>query len=480
VAGAPSTSRVEAATATFGTVRAPDTRSYGQAATEALRAVGVELFPWQADVLDQWLEVDELDRLTRTTAGLIVPRRNGKSWLVAARILFGIVHLGELRWTYSAHRMDTAREVFDTMRAMCRHPLLEPLVDKVHLAHGKEAIAFTNGGRFSIRTRTGHGGRGMEVDGLVIDEALVLDADSTSALLPLTAKAAAGGRGQVIYASSAGSQSEESAILLGLRDRGRAAAGTAGDGFAYHEWSSERTDDLDDPATWRAANPSLGTPVLDERFIADARGRMSVEAFMREHLGVWSDTAGLPVIDPAVWRELAVDAELEHEPGCWLTFDLAPDRTSARVLAFTRALDGRLLVSCIDSLEDQLGIEGDWYAQRIVGLAQLYDPEVIGFDRLTGAHVESVLAGHGWKDRLRPMTGGRLANGLASLVAAVRLGQLAHDGHPDVEADLARAVGKPFGDGGLILSRKDANGGPIAAGVCLEAGVYLSTDQLVV
>jgi hypothetical protein len=282
----------------------------------------------------------------------------------------------------------------------------------------------------------------------------------------------------VIFASSAGSSSLESSILLGLRDRGRAAAGTPAAGFAYHEWASDRLADLDDPATWYAANPSLGTMVLDERFIADARGRMSVEAFMREHLGVWSDTSGLPVIDPADWRQLAVDAQPELEPGRWLTFDLAPDRSSARVLVFARARDGRLVVSCVDSLEDQLGIDGDSYAQRILALAELYDPEVIGFDRLTGAHVESVLAGHGWRERLRPMTGSKLANGLASLVAAVRTGQLAHDGHPDVEADLSRATGKPFGDGGLILSRKDAAGGPIAAGVCLEAGLYLATDAL--
>lgn len=464
--------------ATFATVRAPDTLSYGQAATEALRAVGVELFSWQSEVLESWLEVDAEDRLTRTTTALLVPRRNGKSWLICARVLFGMVHLGELRWTYSAHRMDTAREVFETMRAMLRHPLLEPLVAKVSLAHGKEAIELTTGARFTIRTRTGHGGRGMEVDGLVLDEALVLDADSIAALLPLTAKAAARGRGQVIYASSAGSSSPESAILLGLRDRGRAAHGTPAHGFAYHEWAGDRLDNLDDPATWYAANPSLGTTILDERFIADARGRMSVEAFMREHLGVWSESAGLPVIDPADWRLLAVDAEPELEPGRWLTFDLAPDRTSSRVLVFARARDGRIVVSCVDSLEDQLGIDGDAYAQRILGLAQLYDPEVIGFDRLTGAHVEQVLAAHGWRERLRPMTGARLANGLASLVAAVRTGQLAHDGHPDVEADLGRAVGKPFGDGGLILSRKDAAGGPIASGVCLEAGLYLAADAL--
>lgn len=464
--------------ATFGTLRTPGTRSYGPAATEALRAAGVELFEWQAEVLDQWLEVDDEDRLTRQTAALIVPRRNGKSLLIVARILFGMLFLDEHRVTYTAHRMDTAREVFDSFRAVLRHPRLSPLVAKVSLAHGKEAIELSNGARFTIRTRTAAGGRGLETDLLVFDEALILDPESIAALTPLTAKAAARGRGQILFASSAGSLDEESSILLGLRDRGRDLDGQESESFAYHEWAAERDDDPAEPATWRKANPSLGTAILTESFLAEARSRMSVEAFATEHLGVWAAAGDLPAIDPARWAELVAETMPERDPdsSLWMSFDLAPDRTAARILGFYRS-EGRIVVSVIDSITDPAGLDGDLFAQRVLGQAETFDPDVIAFDRLTGAHVEQVLASYGWKTRLRPIAGAKMSNGLATLTARVKLGTLVHDGHTDLAADLSRAIARPFGDGASILARKATNSGTIAGAVALAAGMFLSTDE---
>ena len=48
----------------------------------------------------------------------------------------------------------------------------------------------------------------------------------------------------------------------------------------------------------------------------------------------------------------------------------------------------------------------------------------------------------------------------------------------DLEDDLGRAVGKPFGDGGLIFSRKSVSSGSIAGAVALAGGVFLATDEL--
>lgn len=472
------TSTASRVTATFGTVRNPGSRSYGPEAVALLAEAGLHLFDWQAMVLEEWLEVDDRDRLMRQTATLVAPRRNGKSHLIAARVLAGMLWLGERRVTYTAHEQASARELFDLMRELLSHPRLSPLVAKIYLGHGLEEILLENGARFQFRTRTGHGGRGSETDLLILDEALILDDAVLAALTPLTARAAAGGRGQVIYASSAGSNDEPSATLLALRDRGRALDGDPGGGFAFHEWSAERSDDPTDPSTWAKANPSMGTGILAEDFLAEARGRLSVEAFAREHLGVWTDSADMPVIDPARWADLVLETQPEMDATRWLAFDLAPDRRSARVLGFGRDLDGRIIVSVLDSIDDPLGIDGELYAQRVLALIGDFDPDLVGFDRLTGAHVEQVLAGHGWKSRLRPLTGSKMSNGLASLDAAVRIGTIRHDGHVDLADDLGRAVGKPFGDGGQIFSRKSVTSGSIAGAVALAIGVFLSTDEL--
>lgn len=264
--------------AAWSTTRAPGTRSFGTFAVEALADVGVDLFDWQADVLDEWLEVDDEDRLTRQTAVLIVPRRNGKTALILARVLFGMMFLDERRVVFSAHMMDTAREAWAEFLRICQHPLIAPRVAHVSRAHGKEGVRFDDGSTFAIRTRTGHGGRGMEADLLILDEAMILDDDSVAALTPLTARAAAAGRGQVIYASSAGTL--DSVVLARLRDRGRLVASAsvdqapAGDaardaGLAYREFAAPRGADPDDPDTWHTANPSLGSPVLDAAFLGE-------------------------------------------------------------------------------------------------------------------------------------------------------------------------------------------------------------------
>jgi phage terminase large subunit-like protein len=393
--------------------------------------------------------------------------------------LAGILFLGEKRVLYTAHLADTCQEIFGMMKMICSHPALEETVAHVYDSNGKERIEFRNGGRFQVRTRTGHGGRGRETDLLIFDEAMILDSSSESSLLPLTAAAASAGRGQVIYASSAGSDSEESEILKRLSDRGRELAGTPGEGLSYREFTADRRADISDPQTWRDANPSLGTVVLSEKFLRDQLLRMKPEEFGREHLGWWSASTDLPLIDPADWEALIVEEEpTPATPAMWVSFDLAPDRRTARLLGFFRTDAGKVAVSVLDSINDDRGIDGDSYAQHVLSIVTRYEPEVIGYDRLTGEHVAQLLANCGWKNRLRPMSGAKAANGVGTLKALVTTGMLEHDGHPDLADDLSRAIGKAFADGGQVFSRKAATDGSIAGAIALGNGIFLAADEL--
>ncbi len=470
----------------YATVRADGTRSFGPFAVDQLVDAGVDLLDWQAETIDEWLEVVDDPgallgyRLTRTTCGLIVSRRNGKTLLIAARILIGHAFLGERRSLYTAHLGDTCQEIFGMVGDILARPKLVDLVGRSYVSNGKERIEFRNGSVFQTRTRTEHGGRGRETDLLIVDEAMVAADGSVSALLPLTAKPEGYGRGQVIFAGSAGADTDEDAdVLRRIRDRGRAADGTAPAGLAYREYSAPRTSDPDDPATRAAANPSLGTAILSSTFLDSMRAVMSVESFGREHLGYWADGASEPVIDPDEWRTLLADpAPAPLDGSRWLSFDLAPDRLSARVLGWYRTDDARIAVSVVDAVDDPNGIDSDQYAARVLAFATDLEPEVIGYDRLTGDHVAMLLSNHGWKDRLRPITGTKLANGCASLLAAYKLRTLCHDGHDQLADDLSRAVSKPFADGGWIFARKSVTSGPIAGAIALGIGMYLAGDEL--
>jgi hypothetical protein len=453
-------------------------RTLGPLACELLEAIDVRLLPWQSLVLDEWLAVvDDPDarqglRLARTSCGLIVPRRNGKTLLVAVRALVGILVLDERRVTYTAHRFDTALETFSTFRELVTHPAIVGRVKRVYDTNGKERVDFHDGSRFSIRTRGPGGGRGLETDLLIVDEALVYDDDAEAALTPLTARAQAEGRGQRVYASSAGT--DGSIVLDRIAQHGRQLDGVDGGTVAFHEWAADREAPIDDPDTWAAANPSLGSRLLTVEFLASQRAAMTVEAFGREHLGWWADNASLPAIDPTAWAGLAAAGPVDVDPSTVaVAFDVTLDRTAARVVAVAVDDVGRLVVRVPYAIEDPGGIDD----RALIGaLEAVYDdvgPEWLGYDRLGGSDIAARLADRGYP--VKALGGAVVANACGLLRAAVRAGGLAHDGSTALAADLARAVPRPFGDGGWTFARRDVTSGSIAGAIALSIAVALAT-----
>jgi hypothetical protein len=446
-----------------------DGRTLVDLAIELLEAVDVYLLPWQRDELGEWLAVVDDPaarlgvRLARTSCGLIVPRRNGKTLLVAVRALVGILMLDERRVTYTAHRFDTALETFSTFRDLCQHPAIVGRVRRVYDTNGKERVEFHDGSRFAIRTRGPGGGRGLETDLLILDEALVLDDDAEAALTPLTARSQAEGRGQRIYASSAGT--DASVVLDRIAKHGRTLDGVDGGTVAFAEYAADRDASPDAVDAWAAANPSLGSRLLTAEFLATQRAAMTPEAFGREHLGWWADSASLPAIDPTAWAGLAASVAV--------AFDVTLDRTAARIVAVAVDDDGRLVIRVPYAVDDPAGIDD---RALLAALEAVYDdvgPEWIGYDRLGGSDIAARLADRRYP--VKALAGSVVANACGVLKAAVRAQAVAHDGSPALAADLARAVPRPFGDGGWLFARRDVTSGSIAGAIALSIGVALAT-----
>lgn len=459
----------------FGTLLDPSLGTLGGAASELSSLAGVDLLPWQRGVLDEWLEVDSEGRLTRKSCTLVVPRRNGKTALLLARMLFGLYVLGERRVNYTAQDNRTA---FETFEAMCFLVERGPFADRVaavRKANGQQRIDFAGGARFVPTTRTGSAGRGLETDLLILDEALYLDPENMAALTPLVAKAQANGRGQIIAASSAGTL--DSAVFLGMRDRGRALDGEVGGSIAFREWSAPDDADPTDPASWRAANPSLGTLILDEGFLSSQLAVLGPsEEFRREHLGRWGVAGELPAIDLDKWLESAALEPPERDDSCgvWFAFDLDFARTAARLLLFDRATDGRVIVNVLESTDLELGLDELAFADRVAALADQYGPDAIGYDPQTGENVARVLEASGHKTVRLPLP--RYASACSILRQSVLDGRVVHDGSDKLTQDIARAIAKPTGDGGFVLSRLRSTTGPIAGAIALSIGHYLASS----
>ncbi len=134
--------------------------THSEKAERLLSLAGVELMPWQRLVLDDWLAFAPDGAWVSPSCGLSVPRQNGKTHLIAARIAFGMIAFSE--WcVYTSHLQKTSTETFETLRGIFESPALSKYVKDIKAALGREEIVLTNGARCKFLARTRNGGRGQ-------------------------------------------------------------------------------------------------------------------------------------------------------------------------------------------------------------------------------------------------------------------------------------------------------------------------------
>lgn len=285
----------------------------GDLAAQFAAAYGLVPDEWQRFVLDDWL--GRQGRLWGSlTAGLSVPRQNGKNALLEIRELFGAVGLGE-RILHTAHEVKTAQKHFRRLKYFfgtqrndpaAKFPELNALVDTIRSVNGQEAILLTNGGSIEIVARSKNSGRGFTVDVLVMDEAQELNEDALEALMPTTS-AAPLGNPQWIFTGTPPGPSADGDVFGRVR---REAMGARPGRVSWHEWSVEKTETLDDRVLWRMTNPALDAGRLQEAVIEGERARFSDDGFARERLGFWGEYgAGKKAFEPEAWARLAVGFE---------------------------------------------------------------------------------------------------------------------------------------------------------------------------
>ena len=254
--------------------------------------------------------------------------------------------------------------------------------------------------------------------------------------------------------------------------------------FSYREYRADDLDDLSDPEVWAKANPSLGTSILSPEFLESQYGVLRRDEFGREHCGLWGDSAELPMIPPDEWAACASDEVVEVDPaGVFLAFDVTLDRTCARLLAVAVGRDGRTVVRVLDTWESKYGVDAREIEARIVDRYDEYQPEAIGFDKLGAGDIAARLDDKRYP--VKAFAGTAIANACAVLLDDVRNRRVVHDGNPVLAADLARTIPKPFGDGGMVPTRKAVATGSIAGGIALTIGYALvqlagETDAAVV
>lgn len=342
---------------------------------------GSKLDRWQMRALTDGLRRSG-GRWSAFEVGLLVPRQNGKSYLMAV-LLLGAMYL----WpackgaVFSAHRVQTARELQSLFVDMCySDPELKAQIKKVMLSSGNEQVFFKNGSNVRFMTRTAAGGRGLTSDLIVFDEAYDLGEDYVAALMPTLVSRS---DPQMWLTTSAPDyQIADCTVFSHLRNR---ALQGALDRAAYTEYSvtphtsycGEACDqhvDRDAPETWAKANPSFNVRLQPE-VVSRMRESMSNAVFDREILGVgnyppmgqkWS------LITAEQYKLMEVDALKLRDPVVFVV-DVNPERTAAAISAAGVTPQGVLGIELIDYRE---GIE--WVPDRLKELDGKWKPTAIG------------------------------------------------------------------------------------------------------
>jgi len=264
----------------------------GTDAARLMEAYGLPLDAWQKEVVECWLGRDGAGKYNVTSAGLALPRQNGKNVCLEAREFYGLVINGE-KILHTAHQVRTSKKSFRRLAAMFtdkRHPEITDIVKNIRYTNGEECIELDNGGSIEYSARSRQAARGFDGISLVVyDEAQELTDDQVEAIMA-TLSASATGTRQIIYTGTPPYPGCPGEVF---RRRRTICTVDAGPFDAWHEWSvsgdSVEEINIDDKTLWYMANPALGIR-LSEDFTAEERRTMSKDGFARERLGWWAPT----------------------------------------------------------------------------------------------------------------------------------------------------------------------------------------------
>lgn len=284
----------------------PDYReSDGFDAVKVLRAGGLILDPWQADILKDWLARDAAGMWAAPTCGGSVPRQNGKSLLVQGRAEAGMLLFNE-QVIYTAHLQKTATETFEEMRDFFESPKLAKYVAEIKTALGREQIILKSGARIKFLARTRNGGRGQHGDLLIVDEAQEMDENQQAGFLPAISASL---NPQTVYVGTPPDPTAVGTVFDGIRRKAKKSTKTA-----WFEFSVEDVGDVKDKERWAATNPALGRRILTSTIEGEAE-QMDEKTFARERLGWWMPPAQAKVdyaLNKKAWTACASD-ELKPE-----------------------------------------------------------------------------------------------------------------------------------------------------------------------
>lgn len=435
------------------------------AVRDTCRNMGIVFDQWQ-DGAGRAILCKDKDGIYLTTTGgvvLSIPRQVGKTFLIGWIVFALCIVFPGLTVIWTAHRLRTADETFESMKSMASKPELKAHVLKVLSGAGDQEIKFVNTSRILFGARERGFGRGFTgVDIVVFDEAQILTERAIDDMLPAQN---ASPNALTFFIGTPPKPEDPSEVFTAKR--ADALSGVAND-LVYIEFSADPDADLDDREQWRKANPSYPHRT-NEKAMLRQRKNLSEESFRREAMGVWDDDGKDSAIPVPKWRARAISEVPESWPLAAVGLDMNPERTKVTIAVAAWSPDGVHVELAEDAPFAESGTQAlvDWLwarcKRRVPVVLDAYSPV---------RSIEPELRKRGMT--VRVLTGAELSQACGGFFdAVVKDKTLTHFGQEPLDMSLAGAVKQKFGDGGAWKwNRKslDVDLTPTLAATCAHFG----------
>ena len=416
-----------------------------------LEHYGIKLLPWQKAIIYRWMAVEQDEEgkwiWVNPKAGLLVPRQNGKTELIIARIVGGMIFLGEAL-IYTAHSDKTVEE---TKRRVLRffYDAEQEIRDMLTEEFDKEPKSFDyvelrNRGRCVFRTRTRTGGLGTTNDTLIMDEDQEETDAQQEALLP-TISAGKSQNQQIIRAGTPPSGGGSGTVFIRIRKNviDRKDVDTC-----WQEWSVEHIADPHDEDAWYETNPSLGYHLMLSAVKNEAKD-MAVDSFNKMRLGWVAGVESMRAITDDMWSPLAVKTvPLPEHPQLVYAVKFAPDGSAVSLAVGVIMPDTRIHVELVERKPMSAGT--GWLAQWL--LERWRKPNKIIIDGAAGTQLlveELVRSNPKLKKKILTPNAREAGAAYADFYTGIEHGMLTHFDQPALNVSIRTVKKRSIGKDGM-------------------------------
>lgn len=275
--------------------------------SDAAKAMGYELLPWQVDQIRDWSAIDSDGMWVHDRCAASIPRQSGKSidgivWAAFLSCLMGYKVLWtDHNYSTTCEMLERFRDIFgsrpnDAVRGI---PAFNKRVRDSNSKTAQEWFKFRGGGVLAFSTRTQSAGLGFSFDVVIYDEAQELRSEHVQAIEPTTTSGAKGNP-QSVYLGTPTRAGSPAEVFQDVR-ADAIAGGPAASDLCWLEYGVEEIGDVADEDRWYEVNPSLGFHASVRAIRKGLRSGMGELAFAQEYLGYWLPKVADAVLTPKEW-----------------------------------------------------------------------------------------------------------------------------------------------------------------------------------